>query len=76
MQKLNDIIQWIGTLFVLAMYVIMSWFPGLYPMNVVAGLCGAIFFFAWTVRVKNYPQMIINVVAAIVCVLGLIKHFG
>ena len=76
MNKVNDLIQWTGTAFVLAMYVIMSWFPQLHPLNVIAGLCGAIVFFAWTIRVRNYPQMIINVTAAIVCVSGLIKHFG
>lgn len=74
--KLNDVIQWMGTVFVLTMYVIMSWFPDLHPLNVVAGLCGAIVFFVWTVRVRNWPQMIINVVAALVCVVGLIRHFG
>lgn len=74
--KLNEVIQWMGTVFVLTMYVIMSWFPHLYPWNVAAGLIGGLLFLAWTIRVKNWPQLIINVVAITVCVVGLIRHFG
>ena len=72
--KLNDVIQWTGTLFVLSMYVVMNLRPDLTPWNLIFGLLGAIAYFTWTVRVKNYPQMLINVTAITLCVLGLIKH--
>ena len=72
----NQALQWAGTAFVLTMYVIMSYFPELHPWNVVAGLGGAVCFFAWTVRVRNYPQMVINVAAAVVCISGLIKTWS
>jgi hypothetical protein len=74
--KANDVIQWTGTLFVLSMYVVMNLFPHLTPWNLIFGLAGAIAYFTWTLRVKNYPQMLINVVAITLCVLGLFKHFG
>ncbi len=72
----NNIIQWIGTGFVLAMYVIMNFRPDLHPWNIVMGLLGAICYFAWTIRVRNWPQMVINVVALTLCILGLWRYFG
>ena len=63
MNKANDIIQWVGTVFVLAMYTVMNFFPELAPWNIVFGLLGALAYFTWTVRVRNYPQMLINIVA-------------
>ena len=76
MNKLNEIIQWTGTLFILAMYAVMNLFPLHIVLIQLFGLLGAVSFFAWTVRVKNYPQMTINAVAMTLCVVGLIKHFG
>jgi hypothetical protein len=76
MNLANDLIQWVGTGFVLAMYVLMNLFPQLTPWNLAAGLCGAVAYFVWTVRVRNYPQMVINTVAMTLCVAGLLKHFG
>lgn len=72
----NELIQWVGTAFVLAMYTLMNLFPELTPWNLVAGLGGSLAYFVWTIRVRNYPQMVINVVAITLCVLGLLKHFG
>lgn len=76
MSKANEIIQWVGTGFVLAMYAIMNLAPHLAPWNLIMGLCGSIAYFIWTVRVANKPQMLINIVAMTLCVAGLIKHFG
>jgi phosphomannomutase len=61
MNKTNEIIQWTGTVFILTMYVIMSYYPELHPYNIMMGLLGGLCYFTWTVRVKNYPQMLINV---------------
>ena len=74
--KINEIIQWIGTAFILVMYAIMNFFPDLYPWNIITGLGGAVCFFAWAIRVANKQQMIINGVAIVLCVLGLYKAFG
>lgn len=65
-----------GTGFVLGMYTLMNLFPELSPWNLVMGLGGSVMYFVWTLRVRNYPQMVINIVAMTLCVLGLIKHFG
>jgi len=74
--NVNELIQWVGTAFVLAMYALMNLFPELAPWNLAAGLGGSVMYFIWTVRVRNRPQMVINVVAMTLCVLGLLKHFN
>lgn len=76
MQRQNEIIQWVGTAFILVMYALMNFFPNLHPWNIVAGLGGAICFFIWAYRVANKQQMIINAVAIALCVLGLFNYFG
>jgi hypothetical protein len=76
MMKANELIQWTGTAFVLSMYAVMNLAPEHTVYIQLFGLLGAISFFTWTVRVKNRPQMLINVVAIALCVTGLIKHFG
>jgi hypothetical protein len=76
MRNANELIQWIGTTFVLLMYLVMNVFPEHIVFIQAFGLLGAISFFTWTVRVKNYPQMVINVVAMTLCVVGLLRHFG
>jgi hypothetical protein len=72
----DDILQWAGTACILAMYVLMSLFPQLYPWNIICGFFGGLCYFSWTVRVKNYPQMVVNVVAMTLCLGGLFKYFG
>ena len=75
MKTLNDRLQWAGTTFVLTMYVLMNFFPELHPWNIVMGLLGALCFFAWAYRVVNKPQMLINIVAVMFCISGLIKYY-
>lgn len=76
MNKANEIIQWLGTANILAMYVVMNYFPQLHPWNIAFGFLGGVCFFAWTVMVKNYPQMVVNAVAVTLCLGGLLKYFG
>lgn len=73
--RTNELIQWVGTVFILSMYVVMSYFPELHPLNVVLGILGGVCFLTWSLRVKNRPQMLINLVSIGVCVGGLIR-FG
>jgi hypothetical protein len=72
---LNNVLQWTGTVFILLMYVLMNFFREL-QLDAVAGLLGGLCYFAWTVRVANKPQMIVNVVAITVCAVGLFKVYG
>jgi hypothetical protein len=72
---LNAVLQWTGTVFILLMYVLMNFFREL-QLDALAGLLGGLCYFAWTVRVANKPQMIVNVVAITVCAIGLFKVYG
>lgn len=76
MQRTNDLIQWVGTAFILVMYAVMNFFPEYRLANILTGLGGAICFFAWAYRVANKQQMIINGVAIFLCVSGVYKYFG
>ena len=72
---LNSILQWAGTACLLTMYILMNFYPNLYPWNIVAFLIGTVAFLAWTVRVANKPQLLVNVVALTLGAVGLYKAF-
>ena len=76
MLKLDDMLQWVGTACLLVMYVLMSFFPDLHPWNIVAGLGGGACYLAWTVRVANKPQMLVNAVALLIGSAGLYRAWG
>jgi hypothetical protein len=54
----------------------MSFYPNLYPANLVAGMLGGAFYFAWSVRVKNKAQVLVNLAGIVVCIAGLFKALG
>jgi len=72
--KINDIIQWAGTLCFLAMYTLMS--LNQYPWNILAGLLGGALYLVWSLRVANLPQTVTNLVSVAICLFGLYKAFG
>jgi hypothetical protein len=76
MLKLNDMLQWAGTVCLLTMYTLMSFFPHLYPWNIAAGLSGGVCYLVWTIRVGNRPQMIINAVAITLGLVGLFRAWA
>ena len=73
---LNNILQWAGTVCLLAMYVLMSFFPHLHPYNIVAGVAGGALYLTWTLRVRNTPQLIVNLVAIAIGLAGLYRAWG
>lgn len=70
---INHSLQWLGTSALITMYVIMSFFPELHPWNIVAGCLGGLFYFTWSFRTANTPQMIVNAAGVLVCVAGLVR---
>jgi hypothetical protein len=72
----DDLLQWTGTACLLAMYTLMSFYPHLHPWNIVAGLCGGACYLAWTIRVANKPQMIVNAVAIAIGLAGLFRAWA
>ena len=75
-KNVDEVIQWVGTAFILVMYALMNFFPEFRVYTIVTGLGGAVCFFAWAYRVANKQQMIINGVAITLCVIGLYKAWG
>jgi hypothetical protein len=78
-EKVNNIIQWCGALFIILMHVLNSALEYGYsvrPCNLVAASLGTICFMLWSYRVENKPQLLVNVVAMAICILGLVKAFN
>lgn len=71
MRVCDETIQWIGTAFILAMYVISNFFKGYDDLRNGVALVGALCFFVWAWRVANRQQMIVNGVAIALCLVGL-----
>ena len=73
---LNTVLQWTGTTCLIGMYVVMSFYPNMYPVNIVLGLLGGLCYFSWSVRTYNRPQVIVNLAGILVCFAGLLKAYG
>jgi energy-converting hydrogenase Eha subunit E len=71
--KFNDIIQWIGAVFIIIGHICNAIGPDVYPYNIVAFTIGTVAFLTWTIRVRNNPQMVVNIVAIVTCVIGLVN---
>ena len=73
MKNINETLQWTGAVFIIAGHVLNAMGPEAYPWNILAFFLGTVAFFAWTVRVANKPQMVVNVVALLIGAAGLIN---
>jgi hypothetical protein len=69
-EKVNDTLQWTGTAFILAMYVLMNFYRDL-GLDPIAGLLGGACYATWAYRTMNKPQLLVNAVAITVCVIGI-----
>lgn len=74
--KVNEVLQWIGAVFIIAGHAFNAIGPAVYPWNIVAFFLGTIAFLLWTLRVRNTPQMLVNIVAITLGAVGLFKAFG
>ena len=72
---INEILQWAGAVFIIAGHSLNAMGPAVYPYNILAFFVGTILFFAWTIRVANKPQMLVNIVALAIGLVGLTKAF-
>jgi hypothetical protein len=72
-KNINELIQWVGAVFVIAGYTLNAVGPNVYPWNIAAFTGGSSMFLVWGARVNNVPQMIVNIVALSICAIGLIK---
>jgi hypothetical protein len=74
-KRIDEVLQWTGTACILAMYVLMNFFREL-ALDPLFGLLGGLCYALWAYRVANKPQLIVNVVAIAVCVIGLYNTLG
>ena len=74
--ELDEILQWGGALFIVAGHSLNAVGPAAYPYNILTFFIGTILFLIWTVRVRNKPQMFVNVVSVVIGFSGLVKAFG
>lgn len=75
MQKTNEILQWIGAVFIIAGHSLNAVGPEAYPYNIIAFFIGTVFFLIWCLRVSNRPQLLVNVVALSIGATGLFRAF-
>ena len=72
---LNELLQWIGAGFIIAGHSLNAVGPSVYPYNILTFFVGTLFFLTWTLRVRNKPQMLVNVVALLIGSAGIVKAF-
>ena len=71
---LNNVLQWVGALFIITGHLLNAF--AVDGWNIAAFFIGTVAFLAWSLRVANKPQTVVNVVAITTCGLGLIRAFG
>jgi hypothetical protein len=59
----NEITQWIGAVAIIAGHSLNAIGPAAYPYNIYAFAVGTVAFLAWSIRVGNTPQLVVNLVA-------------
>jgi hypothetical protein len=74
--EINEILQWTGAVFIIAGHSLNAVGPAAYPYNILAFFLGTILFMAWSIRVANRPQLLVNIVALAIGLTGLAKAFG
>ena len=74
--EIHEILQWSGAVFIIAGHSLNAVGPAAYPYNILAFFLGTILFMAWSIRVANKPQLLVNIVALAIGLTGLVKAFG
>jgi len=74
--EINEILQWSGAVFIIAGHSLNAVGPAAYPYNILAFFLGTVLFMAWSIRVANKPQLMVNIVALCIGISGLVKAFG
>jgi len=70
-KHIDDTLQWIGAIAIIAGHVLNAIGPAAYPYNIAVFAVGTVAFLAWAVRVRNVPQAVVNLVALAIGVVGL-----
>ena len=73
---INETLQWAGAVVIIAGHSLNAVGPEAYPYNILAFFLGTVFFLIWTLRVRNRPQMLVNLVAIAISTMGLVRAVG
>jgi hypothetical protein len=74
MIKTNDIIQWVGVVFIITGHVLNA-MGNMDPYNIITFGIGTIMFLTWALRVRNNAQIFVNIVSMAICASGLYRAF-
>ena len=69
----NDVIQWTGAIAIIAGHSLNAVGPAAYPFNIYAFAVGTLAFLTWSIRVKNTPQLAVNLVALALGIMGIYR---
>lgn len=75
-QNINEILQWVGAVLIIAGHSLNAVGPAVYPYNILTFLLGTVMFLAWAVRVANKPQITVNLVSVVIGITGMVRAFG
>jgi hypothetical protein len=76
MNNINNVLQWSGAVAIIAMHILNAMGPDAYPWNIISAFIGTVLFLTWTIRVRNVPQLTVNVVALGIGLVGLYRAFA
>jgi len=76
MNKTNELLQWTGAVAIVLGHILNAVGPAAYPYNIIVFAVGTVLFLTWAFRVKNRPQLMVNVISLTIGLVGLFKAFG
>ena len=71
----NDVLQWTGAPLVIAGHSLNAIGPSVYPWNIVVFFFGTACFFTWSIRTKNRPQTLVNLISLTIGSFGIYHAF-
>ena len=72
----NEVLQWFGAIAIVAGHVLNAIGVEVYPWNIVAFTVGTFLFLIWCLRVRNRPQLVVNIVTLGIGIVGLVKAWA
>jgi len=77
MKKLdtNDLLQWTGAPLVIAGHSLNAIGPTVYPWNIIVFFWGTACFLTWSIRTKNKPQTLVNLISLTIGSIGIYTAF-
>jgi hypothetical protein len=75
-RHIDEALQWIGAVLIVAGHVLNAIGPAVYPYNIAVFALGTVAFLTWAYRVGNKPQMAVNVISIAIGLVGLYNAIG